>query len=161
MPIAILVLAFAAYLYALIAEPGFRRWGLVLGAAIGFGLAVYFWLAGGSTAPPVTAEDIILDELVLERSGRGATLKGRIYNGAETARLREVALMLRLHDCPEPDMDPAECPVIGEAEALSRPDVPPGQIRGLTAHFVFANVPPVTGTLAWDWEILDLRATAP
>jgi hypothetical protein len=50
--------------------------------------------------------------------------------------------------------------VIGEAQAIARPDVPPGQIRALSAHFTFRNLPPVTGTLAWDGTIAATRATA-
>ena len=50
--------------------------------------------------------------------------------------------------------------MIGEASGIARPDVPPGQIRALTAHFVFRDLPPVAGTLRWDWRITAIRATA-
>ena len=46
----------------------------------------------------------------------------------------------------------------GEATAIARPDVPPGQIRGLSASFVFANLPPLLGTLSWGWDVVDTRA---
>jgi hypothetical protein len=49
--------------------------------------------------------------------------------------------------------------VIGEADAIARPDVPPGQLRGFSAHFLFTDVPPLTGTLRWDWRITATRAT--
>ena len=68
--------------------------------------------------------------------------------------------MLRLRDCPAEDTVPDTCPVIGEATAIARPDVPPGQIRALSAHFVFSNLPPVAGTLRWDWRITGTRATS-
>lgn len=51
-----------------------------------------------------------------------------------------------------------DCPVIGESTAIARPDAPPGQIRGLSASFVFTNLPPLLGTLSWDWEVIDTRA---
>jgi hypothetical protein len=37
--------------------------------------------------------------------------------------------------------------------------VPPGQLRALSAHFIFSDLPPVTGTLRWDWRIAGIRAT--
>ena len=50
--------------------------------------------------------------------------------------------------------------MIGEARAIARPDVPPGQIRAIAAHFIFSDLPPVEGAPRWDWAIVDTRATA-
>jgi len=162
MPIVILILALMAYAYALVTEPGFRRWGLVGGAAVGLGLAIYFF----ATAPEATRaelrippEEITLDALDLETSERGAVLTGRVTNGSEAFRLREMTLRLTLHDCPDADAALESCPVIGEATAIARPDVPPGQVRAFSAHFIFANVPAPTGVLGWDWQIPETRAT--
>jgi hypothetical protein len=151
MPLAVLVLALVAYGYALLSYPEFRRPGLIGGALVAAGLAVYF------VRNPSEAD---LDELTLERTPSGATLSGRVRNGSERYRLRDLTLVLRLRDCPTAETAPAECPVIGEAQAIARPDAPPGQIRALSAHFTFRNLPPVTGTLAWDGTIAATRATA-
>lgn len=161
MPIVILVLALVAYAIALLVQPGFRRWGLLGGASVGLGLAIYFFLnapestRAGLRIPP---EEVILDGLELETSGRGAILSGRVTNGSESYRLREVTLRLQLHDCPELELPPADCPVIGDATAIARPDAPPGQIRALSAHFIFSNVPEPAGVLAWDWQIVETRS---
>ncbi len=162
MPIVVLILALAAYAYALIIEPGIRRWGLVGGAAVGLGLAVYLWQTSPETtraALRITPEQIVLDQLELARTPRGAVLAGRVRNASPEWRLREMTLTLRLRDCPEAATAPNTCPVIGEASAIARTDVPPGQIRAFSAHFIFASVPEPVGTLGWDWEITDIRAT--
>jgi hypothetical protein len=162
MPIVVLVLALLAYAYALIAAPGFRRWGLLLGAAVGLGLAVYFWQTSPETArnaQRIDASELILDQLAYETTQRGATVTGRVTNGSEAFRLREMTIALRLHDCPEAEIPIAECPVIGQSRAIARPDAPPGQIRAFTAHFMFSNVPAVAGILRWDWDIVETRAT--
>ena len=163
MPLAVLVLALVVYGYALLSYPEFRRPGLIGGALVAAGLAVYFVRNPSESdlaATRIPAEDIVLDELTLERTPNGATLSGRVRNGSDRYRLRDLTLVLRLRDCPTADTPPAECPVIGEAQAIARPDVPPGQIRALSARFTFDNLPPVTGTLAWDWSIAATRATA-
>ena len=163
MPLAVLVLALVAYGYALISYPELRRPGLIGGALVAAGLVVYFVRNPSESevaATRIPAEEIALDELTLERTPNGATLAGRIRNGSGRFRLRDLTLTLRLRDCPTEDTAPADCPVIGEAEAIARPDVPPGQIRALSAHFTFINLPPLTGTLAWDWAIAETRATA-
>jgi hypothetical protein len=162
MPIVVLVLALLAYAYALIAAPGFRRWGLLLGAAVGLGLAVYFWQTSpetARTAQRIDASELVLDQLAYETTQRGATVTGRVANGSEEFRLREMKIALRLRDCPDADTPIVECPVIGQSTAIARPDVPPGQLRAFTAHFMFANVPEVAGILRWDWDIVETRAT--
>jgi hypothetical protein len=163
MPIAVLILALVGYGYALLMLPRARPALALAGVAIGIGLALYFWREGPSeaerAADRIASGEIAFDQLDLARSGRGATLPGRVTNGSADYRLREMSLALRLRDCPTPETAPEACPVIGEASAIARPDVPPGQIRGFTAHFVFANVPPVAGTLRWDWQVTGLRAT--
>lgn len=163
MPIVVLVLALVAYAYAMIAAPGFRRWGALLGAAIGLGLGVYFWIEASETtrnASRITSEDITLDQLAFETTGRGANVTGRVQNHSDTWRLREMTLALSLMDCPEPETPVAECPIIGQSTAILRSDVPPGQLRGFSTHFLFTNLPAIAGTLRWSWEITDIRATS-
>jgi hypothetical protein len=159
LPIAVLVLALTAYAYAMLAYPEFRRAGAIGGALAAIGLAAYFW----QNAPEATRAgdrvrpaELTLDQLDLQRTPRGATLTGRVRNGSGF-RLRELTLAVRLYDCP--DAEPPDCPVIGEAEAIARPDVPPGQLRAFSAHFVFANLPRLAGTLRWDWRVTATRAT--
>ncbi|HMQ95370.1 MAG TPA: hypothetical protein PKA33_09880 [Amaricoccus sp.] len=162
MPIFVLALALAAYAYALVTEPGFRRWGLIGGAAVGLGLAVYFWQSAPESSRAeerIAPQELTLDQVTLERTSRGATLSGRVANGSPEFRLREMTLEVRLYDCPTPATALAECPVIGEASAIARPDVPPGQLRAFTAHFVFANLPEPVGTLGWDSRVSGTRAT--
>jgi hypothetical protein len=167
MPIIVLILALAAFAYAMIVEPGFRRWGLIGAAAVGLGLAVYFWQTApqaGRATINIAPEELTLDALEIDTSLRGATVTGRVLNGSADWRLREMTINVRLRDCPAPDPGPeapaADCLVIGEASAIARPDAPPGQARGFTAHFIFTNLPPVAGVLDWDWRITETRATA-
>ena len=162
MPIAVLILTLVAYGYALLAFPEFRRWGLVGGAIAALGLGLYLMQQTSETtraSERIAASELTVDQLTLTRTARGATLAGRIQNGSPDARLRDLTLTLRLRDCPAPETPPADCPVIGEAQAIARPDVPPGQVRALSAHFLFASLPAVAGTLRWDWAIAGIRAT--
>ena len=162
MPIVVLIIALAAYAYALITEPGFRRWGLIGGAAVGLGLAVYLWRTSPETASAamrIPPGQIVLDQVEMSRSPRGAILDGRVRNTSPEWRLREMTMILRLRDCPDEAAQPDTCPVIGEANAIVRPDVPPGQIRAFSAHFIFAGLPEPVGVLGWDWQIVETRAT--
>ncbi len=107
-----------------------------------------------------SADEVTLSDLAIVRTDRGGlTLTGRVTNGSQRYRLRDLTLAVRLRDCPDPAAAVETCPVIGEATAIARPDAPPGQIRALNAHFVFSKVPPVVGTLRWDWRITAIRAT--
>lgn len=163
MPIVVLVLALVGYGYALLVLPQARRTLVAGGLVVALALGFYLW----RQSPPeteraamrITPAELTFDQLDLSRSGRGATLTGRVTNGSDRYRLREMSLDLRLRDCPSPEAAPESCPTIGEAAAIARPDVPPGQIRSFSAHFIFANVPPVAGTLRWDWQVTALRAT--
>lgn len=163
MPIAVLVLALVGYGYALVVLPRARVPLLIGGVLVAIGLTLYL----RQQAPPesvleierIAPDELTFDRLDLTQTERGATLTGRVTNGSESYRLRELTLEVRLRDCPEPDAAPETCPAIGQASAISRPDVPPGQIRAFSAHFIFANRPGVTGTLRWDWEVTALRAT--
>ena len=160
MPIAVLVLALTAYAYALLAYPEFRRPGLIGGALIAAGLAIYFWRSSSEATRAgdrIPAAELILDQLDLRRTERGATLAGRVQN-VSRYHLRDMTVAVRLYDCPAAGTPPS-CPVIGEAEAIARPDVPPDQLRGFAAHFVFADLPALTGTLRWDWRVTATRAT--
>ncbi len=162
MHIVVLVLALAAYAYALVASPAFRRWGLAGGAVAAAGLAVYFWQTSPETAEAhqrIAPGELTLDRIEVTPSLRGATMTGRVLNGSDRWRLRDMTIAVRLRDCPEAGAAPADCPVIGEASAIARPDVPPGQIRGFTAQFLFANLPEPEGDLEWDWTITATRAT--
>jgi hypothetical protein len=162
MPIVVLVLALVAYAYALVTVPAFRRPGIVAGLVAAGALAFYLARTPSETARSatrITADELVLSDLELARTGRGAALSGRVENRSPRYRLRDLTLAIRLRDCPDPAADPAGCPVIGEATAIARPEVPPGQIRALQAHFVFTTVPPVAGTLRWDWRITAIRAT--
>lgn len=164
MPIAILVLALVAYLAALAAWPRARLPGAIAGLVVAVALGLYLWRDGAPEAEQaagrIPVEALTLDEIAVAPTPRGATLTGRVANGSDTYRLRELTLVLRLRDCPAPETVVETCPVIGEASAIARPDVPPGQLRALTAHFGFTSLPPVSGTLRWDWRIAGTRATA-
>lgn len=157
MPIAVLVAAAASYAYALLTRPRFRAWGIGLGLLAGLALTLYL-RTGTPDRPAIPPDALVIDLLDLTRTPRGAELTGRVQNTSTEFRLLDMTLRLRLHDCPASGMTVTDCPVIGESTAIARPDAPPGQIRGLSASFIFSNLPPLLGTLAWDWEILDTRA---
>ena len=162
MPIAVLVLALVAYVYALVALPAFRRAGILIGVVLAAVLAIYLAQAGSESdrsATRISPAELTLSDLDFVRTVRGGTLSGRVTNASPRYRLRELTLAVRLRDCPEPSAAVDSCPVIGKSTAIARPDVPPGQIRALQAHFLFSSVPPVAGTLRWDWRITAIRAT--
>jgi hypothetical protein len=158
MPIAVLVLALVGYVYAMLTIPGFRRPGLIAGALVALGLGFYFWRQDAGPER-ITPDQLTLDQLDFERTLRGATLSGRVTNLSERLILRDMTLRLTLHDCPEPDDVPATCPIVGEASAIARPGVPPGQIRAFSAHFILSELPPLAGVLLWDLAIAETRAT--
>lgn len=158
MPIAVLVLVLVAYGYVLLAWPEVRRPALIGGAVIAAIVGASLLLSRSEPIAIAPAE-LTLDRIAVERTARGATLTGRVKNNS-AFRLRDMTLSLRLHDCADPEAEPATCPVIGEGKAIARPDVPPGQIRAFSAHFAFAGVPPLVGTLRWEMTVTDTRATA-
>ena len=163
MAIAVLVLTLVAYGYVLLVYPEYRRPALLAGAVVAAMLALYFFRNPPETARKallIPPEEITLADIEIERSIRGASLTARITNGSESYRLIDLTLALRLRDCPAADTATADCPVIGEARAIARPDVPPGQVRAVSAHFIFTDLPTVEGTPRWDWTITDTRATA-
>ena len=154
----IVVLALVAYAIALVALPRFRL-PVLIGGAVVAAIVVAALKFSGPEAIAIAPSELTLDQIALERTVRGATITGRVANGSGF-RLRDMTLALRLHDCPTPETAPETCPVIGESSAITRPDVPPGQIRAFSAHFAFANVPPLVGTLRWDLTVAATRATA-
>ena len=162
MPVAVLIVAIALYVYALVAAPRYRVPGAIAGVLVVAGLGWYFFASPSQTeraAALVSVEDLTLDQLDLERTIRGATLSGRVANGAETAHLREMTITVRLFDCELEDTALEDCATIGESAAIARVDVPPGQLRGFSAHYIFPNLPPLAGILRWDHRITALRAT--
>lgn len=162
MPIVVIVLALVAYAYAMIAWPGFRRPGLALGGAIALALALYFWNNASETeeaATRITPADLVLDELAIERTIRGAALSGRVLNSSELYRVQDMTLALRLRDCAIDAAALDECPIVAEDSAIARPNVPPGQARSFTANFLFDDLPPPSESHRWNWSVLGVRAT--
>ena len=170
MPIAVLILVLAAYVYVLVAVPDWRRGGLLIGALAAAGLGVYFWLSepeGQRAAARIAPSELVLSELELTPTPRGRTLRGRVENTSPSFRLREMTVTLTLRDCPpdsgpdaEPDAGPdTHCPVIAQSSALVRVDVPPDQLRAFSAPFVFPAIPAVLGELRWEHAIAGTRAT--
>lgn len=162
MPLAVLAIALIAYLYAMVAAPRFRIPGAIGGALVAAGLGWYFFVSESEAeraARRVGTEDVALDLLKLERTPRGATLQGRVANGADAGVLREITIEMRLLDCPDEAVPLDDCVTIGDATGIARVDVPPGQLRGFSAPFVFAGLPPVVGVLRWEQSVIALRAT--
>ena len=162
MPIAVLVLALVAYVLVLIPYPEFRRWAVAGGVVAALGLAFYFSREAPEATPAGTAsppEELTLDQIDVEQTVRGATLTGRVQNGSERYRLRDLTLALRLRDCPDRGRGAGDLPGDRRGHGDRPADVPAGQIRALSAHFLFSSLPPVAGTLRWDWRIAAIRAT--
>jgi len=162
MPVAVLIVVLAAYVYALVAAPRFRIPGAIGGALILAGLTWYLIVSPSEperAANLISVEDLTLDRLELEQTVRGATLRGRVENLTETAHLREMTITVRLFDCALADDELDDCATIGESSAIARVDVPPGQLRGFSAHYIFPDRPAVIGVLRWDYRITALRAT--
>jgi hypothetical protein len=160
MAVAVLVLALVAWAYAMVAYPEFRRAGSIMAILAASGLTILLLQGPGeSESQRIEPEELVLDRIEVEPTLRGATLSGRVENRSAAYRLREMTLDLSLHDCLAVETPVAECPVIGEGTAIARPDVPPGQIRAFSAHFLLANLPEVAGVLRWDWSVTATRAT--
>ncbi len=162
MPIAILILVLAAYVYVLAAVPEWRRGGLVLGALAAAGLGAYFWFSepeAERAAARIPPSGLVLGTLELTPTPRGWTLRGRVENTSPAFRLREMTVRLTLRDCPTDAGADTHCPVIAQSSALVRVDVPPGQLRAFSAPFVFPDMPPVLGELRWEHAIEGTRAT--
>lgn len=162
MPVAVLIIALAAYVYAMVAAPRFRIPGAIGGALIAAGLTWYLIVSPSESeraAGLISVEDLTLDRLELEQTPRGATLRGRVENLTETAHLREMTITVRLFDCPLAETELDGCAIIGESSAIARVDVPPGQLRGFSAHYIFPDRPALIGVPRWDQRITALRAT--
>jgi hypothetical protein len=162
MPIAVLILVLAAYVYVLVAVPEWRRGGLVLGALAMAGLGAYFWLSepeAERAAARIQPSELVLSALELTPTPRGRTLRGRVENTSSAFRLREMTVTLTLRDCPADAGPESHCPVIAQGSALVRVDVPPGQLRAFSAPFVFPDMPQVLGELRWEHAIEGTRAT--
>src|SRR5690606_36428487 len=98
-PIVVLALVLAAYAYALITFPEFRRWGIAGGVVAALGLGVYFWLTSPETAQTsqrIAPEEVVLDRIEVAQTARGAVMTGRVTNRSADWRLREVTLGVRL-----------------------------------------------------------------
>ena len=158
MPIVALVLAVVVCVLVAVSFPAFRL-PVMIGGAVIAALLVGVLLLSRPAEIAIAPEELTLDQIAVERTVRGASMTGRVKN-TSAFRLRDMTLALRLHDCPTPEAVPETCPVIGESTAIARPDVPAGQIRAFAAHFGFAGVPPLLGTLRWDLTVAATRATA-
>ncbi len=162
MPLAVLAIALIAWLYAMVAAPRFRIPGAIGFALLAAGLGWYFYASESEAeraAARLAPEDVTLDLLEIDRTARGAVLRGRVANGGDAGVLREMTLEMRLFDCPDEDAALDDCVVIGDATGIARVAVPPGQARGFSASFIFPGLPPVVGVLRWDQTITALRAT--
>jgi hypothetical protein len=160
MPIAVLVLALLAYGYVLLAFPEYRVAALAVGAAAGLALAAHFWLAdqgAGRAAPAIPLEQIAITGVSVEPTLRGATISGTVRNDAPQLRLDEVTLALSLRDCPDAATPAEACPVAGQATAIARPDVPPGEERPFRADFIFRPVPALSGEARYEWLLVEAR----
>ena len=153
MPLAILVLALVAYGYALLSFPEFRRPGLIGGALVAAGLAVYFVRNPSEAelaATRIPAEQVVLDELTLERTPNGATLSGRVRNGSDRYRLRDVTLILRLRDCPASDTAPVLAAEAADPSARASPVSPESPLSPDTPARLKTLAPAGTVTV-WVW----------
>lgn len=160
MPIVVLVVVLVAYAWAMIAYPGFRRAGALVGIAVTVALAAYFVMnepedtvAGRRIAP----EELEIYEVTIQRTIRGATMSGRVLNRSSEYRLRDMTLSLRLRECGAGRE--SECPVIAEATAIARPEAPPGQLRPFSATFLYDSLPFPSETQHWEWSVIAVRAT--
>ena len=163
MPIAVLVLALVAYGYALLAYPEFRRPGLIGGALIAPVLGALLLAAGAGGDPRRQPHR---PRASSPRPARRRADGARRHpdrprpQRLRRFRLRDMTLALRPPRLPRPPTPAGDCPVIGEAQG-HRPArrARPARSARFSAHFLFAGVPPVAGTLRWDWRIAATRAT--
>jgi hypothetical protein len=162
MPVAILILVLLAFAYAMASTPRARVPGAIAGVVIAAGLGWYFFSTSSETVTAsrrITIEDLRIDQLQLDQTVRGATLRGRVENLSETGRLREMTIEVRLFDCPDTTTGLEECAIIADGSAIARVDVPPGQLRAFSGYYVFPDRPAVTGDPRWDSRISAVRAT--
>jgi len=162
MPVAILILVLIAYAYVMLSTPKARVPGAVAGLVIAAGLGWYFYSTSSETVTAsrrITVEDLRIDQLQLDQTVRGATLRGRVENLSQTGRLREMTIEVRLFDCPDATTDLAQCAIIADGSAIARVDVPPGQLRAFSGYYVFPDRPDVTGESRWESRVIAVRAT--
>ncbi len=162
MPVAALVLVILLYVYLLISKRELRK-PLLAGGVVAMLLVLILTLLVPSESTNrttrVSLDDLTIDELILTRTERGATISGRMQNGSSNGHIREVVIDMRLFDCAPGHQDLDDCLIIGDASAIARPSIPPGQTRGFTAQFLFSNLPVLSGELAWTLTPAEIRAT--
>jgi hypothetical protein len=68
-------------------------------------------------------------------------------------------MLVRLYDCSgKPAGNYSNCEIIGEVQPVISTPVPSGQTRKVTAMMQFDATPHVSGTFAWGYNILGVRA---
>ncbi len=68
-------------------------------------------------------------------------------------------MLVRLYDCSgKPASNYSNCEIIGEVKPVISTPVPSGQTRKVTAMMQFDATPRVSGTFAWGYTILGIRA---
>ena len=162
MPIAVLILAVIAYVYAMFSLPQFRLPGAIVGVVVAAAVGWYLYSAESAAdraARVISLDEVVLDQISLDRTPRGATLRGRVANKAEAATLQQMTIEARIFDCPDADAELSECGIIGDSVATAFVSVPPGQLRGFSIPFVFSGMPDVEGELKWDQTVIAVRAS--
>jgi len=70
----------------------------------------------------------------------------------------QLLLLVRLYDCSDkPKDDFSNCEIIGEAKPVISAPIPPGQTRRVRGFPLFEATPPVRGSFAWGYQILNIR----
>ncbi|MBB5515862.1 hypothetical protein FHS89_001882 [Rubricella aquisinus] len=154
------LLALTIVLAAMVQRPRLRVPGAVFLGAVGIAAVVTFQINPRYDLPDLSADQIVLSDIVFEQDPRLTTVTGRVSNLSEEAILARFTLDTRLLDCPEATVS-AACVVIGEDRTAVYPDVPPGQVRGFTATLRFVNLPPIAGVLVWDAQLAEVSARSP
>jgi len=164
MPFVVVFLALVGIGWFLWITPRWRVPGLVMLGLLGAGFAVYMMVT--DPVPQVergriTAEQVVLSDVVFDLGRRTSSLSGRVQNLSETYQLAGLSFVVTLYDCPEPDSDLSDCPAIGQDDGRATLIVPPGQVRSFDAVFLFPGLPDRTGTLRHDYRITDIRGILP
>lgn len=162
MPVAVVFLlisgsALVAWVYPQYRVPALSIAGLFLALVLVYLTTTDF--DRPTAADRIALDQVELSELTLSEERLAIRLDGRVKNLAEGFMLREMALTLRLFDCPTAESPLEACETIAEDDAPARVAVPPGQLRGFEAVFGFPNRPPLAGTLVWRHEVTGTDAT--
>jgi len=160
------LLAFVGFIWLMVTNERFRRFGfgLIVVAAIGI---AWLWAAGEKsnrefraemelerTAIPLNAVE--LRDLSLSDGSGYARLSGTVVNHGSYP-IRQLTIQVSLRDCPS-SQTVEGCTIIGQDDAMVFVDVPPGQARAINTTADLTNAATRGTHWGWTYGLKEVRA---